>query len=58
MKTFIVWYLICVASIMGLFIVESFVEGMPETSKFRQWWRRNLIDNAPSDIDFQTIYIR
>ena len=52
MKTFIVWYLICVASIMGLFIVESFVEGMPETSKFRQWWRRNLIDNAPSDIDF------
>lgn len=52
MKTFLVCYLIAIGVVMGTFIVETYVDNLPEESKFRKWWRQNVVGEAPSDLDF------
>ncbi len=47
-----IWYFGCLGLVFGLFIIEGYVDNMPEESKFRKFWRKHFVGEAPSDLDF------
>lgn len=38
-------------TILGLFALETYVDKLDDSNRFKQFWRRHLIGNAPNDID-------
>jgi hypothetical protein len=43
MKILVLLIGICMLSIFGLFVIESEVNRLSDTNKFKLWWRKNVV---------------